>query len=69
MDRIDEVTSPHHATLTNFYELEDMFIRLVDWSIDDDGVPDSENEFRGRITPNWKIAPFFEHVKINEFGY
>ena len=69
MDRIDEVTSPHHATLTNFYELEDMFIRLVDWSIDDDGVPDSENEFRGRITPDWKIAPFFEHVKLNEFGY
>ena len=47
-------------------EIEDMYIRLVDWAVDEDGVPDSENEIRGRITPDWKIAPFFEHVKMNE---
>ena len=24
---------------------------------------------RGRITQDFKIAPFFEHVAMNEFGY
>ena len=69
VDSIEEITPYHHGIFTNFYEMEDMFVRLVDWSVDDEGVPDSENEFRGRITPDWKIAPFFEHVKLNEFGY
>ena len=40
-----------------------------DWKIDENGVPDSGNELRGRITQDWKTAPFFEHVKDNEFGY
>ena len=62
IDSIEEITPYHHGIFTNFYEMEDMFVRLVDWSIDDEGVPDSENEFRGRITPNWKIAPFFEKI-------
>ena len=44
-------------------------MRLVDWSVDVNGVPDSGNINRGRITENWKIAPFFEDVKRNEFGY
>ena len=44
-------------------------IRLVDWNTDDDGVPDSNSEIRGRITQDFKIAPFFNHVKENEFGY
>ncbi len=57
---------PVSTTDYGFYKIEDMYIRLVDWAIDEDGVPDSENEIRGRITPDWKIAPFFEHVKMNE---
>ena len=69
VNRIDDITSPNHAILTNFYEMEDMFIRLIDWSIDEEGVPDSKNEIRGRITKDWKITPFFEDVKVNEFGY
>lgn len=48
---------------------ENCIIRLVDWSVDDDGVPDSHSETRGRITQDFKIAPFFNHVKENEFGY
>ena len=61
--------SPNHATLSSFYETDEVYIRLVDWTQDDDGVPDANNEKRGRITQEWKIAPFFEHVKENEFGY
>lgn len=46
-----------------------IYIRLIDWSVDEDGIPDRGNENRGRVTQDWKIAPFFEHVKLNEFGY
>jgi MoaA/NifB/PqqE/SkfB family radical SAM enzyme len=44
-------------------------IKLTDWSVDDDGVPDSGSTRRGRVTQDFKCAPFFEHVKLNEFGY
>jgi len=67
--KVDDIVSPNHAILANFYELEDMYVRLIDWEIDDDGIPDSENELRGRVTEDWKVAPFFEHLKQNEFGY
>ena len=50
-------------------ELGKLYIRLIDWGIDDDGVVDPDNPNRGRLTPNFKIAPFFEHLKRNEFGY
>tara|TARA_Y100001972_G_scaffold45642_1_gene56334 strand:+ start:119 stop:1057 length:939 start_codon:yes stop_codon:yes gene_type:complete len=45
------------------------YIRFIDWSVDDDGVIDHDNPNRGRLTQNWTVAPFFEHVKRNEFGY
>lgn len=51
------------------FDMPNCIVRMVDWSVDDDGVPDSDNESRGRITPDFKLAPFFEHVKENEFGY
>ena len=41
--------------------------KLID--ADDDGVIDHDNPNRGRLTQNWNVAPFFEHVKRNEFGY
>ena len=44
-------------------------IRLIDWAVDEDGVVDAGNKNRGRFTEDFKIAPFFEHVKENEFGY
>ena len=50
-------------------ELGKLYIRLIDWGIDDDGVVDPDNPNRGRLTPNFKIAPFYEHLKRNEFGY
>ena len=36
---------------------KNVFVRLVDWAVDDEGVSDFGNEMRGRITENWQIAP------------
>lgn len=38
-----------------------MLGKITDWTVDDDGVPDSGSERRGIITDNYKIAPFFEY--------
>ncbi len=46
-----------------------LLIRIVDWSIDEVGVPDAGNPHRGRLTKDFRIAPFFEDIKVNEFGY
>ena len=46
-----------------------ILVRLVDWSTDDAGVPDAGNPHRGRLTKDFRIAPFFEDIKANEFGY
>lgn len=64
----------HAVTAFNNYNgvlfnMPNCIVRMVDWSVDDDGVPDNDNESRGRITQDFKIAPFFEHVKENEYGY
>lgn len=45
------------------FEMPNAFIRLISW----DG--DETNEHRGRVTEDFTIAPFFEHVKENEGGY
>jgi MoaA/NifB/PqqE/SkfB family radical SAM enzyme len=46
-----------------------IYIRFINWNVNDDGVVDAGNTYRGRLTPEFKIAPFFEHVKENEHGY
>ena len=46
-----------------------IFVKVTDWQIDDDGVPDAGSKRRGRVTQDFKVAPFFEHVKRNEYGY
>lgn len=51
------------------FKYKNVIIRLVDWAVDDNGVPDFGNEMRGRITENWQIASFFHHIKENEYGY
>ena len=38
-----------------------MWVKLTDWSVDDDGVPDAGSERRGILTENYKVAPFFEY--------
>jgi len=42
------------------------WVKITDWSGD---IPDAGSRRRGRITEDFKIAPFFEHVKLNEGGY
>ena len=49
--------------------LGQIYVRLIDWKTNDEGVIDHDNPFRGRLTENWTIAPFFEHVKQNEYRY
>ena len=70
---IDEDAYKHNEPNSYAFQYEtevgDIVVRLIDWSVDEDGIPDSKNEHRGRVTPNWKIAPFFAHVKENEYGY
>lgn len=65
----DTTWPPNSATQCKLYTDGKIYVRLIDWSIDEEGVPDSQNEIRGRITQDWKVAPFFEHVKQNEFEY
>lgn len=43
-----------------------IWFKITDWGVQDD---QRDNLRRGRITQNWTISPFFEHVKENEFGY
>lgn len=44
-------------------------IRITDWSKMDQGYPAEDNLKRGRLTQNFTVAPFFEHLKENENGY
>ncbi len=44
-------------------------LRITDWSLMDEGYPAQDNLKRGRITENFKLAPFFEHLRENENGY
>ena len=46
-----------------------IYVRLIDWQDNDEGVIDHGNPNRGRLTQDFKVAPFFEHVKRNEFQY
>ena len=45
------------------------WIKITDWSPADSTFPDPDNNRRGRLTQDFKLAPFFEHVKKyeNEF--
>lgn len=50
-------------------EVGSVYVMVNDWNTGDLGVPDAGNLNRGRVTKDWKVAPFFEDVKHNEFGY
>lgn len=66
VDGYDECTSAIFEVETEAGQLK---IKLTDWKVDEYGVPDPHSKRRGRITRDWTIAPFFEHVKQNEGGY
>lgn len=44
-------------------------IRITDWSLMDEGYPAQDNLKRGRMTENFTLAPFFDHLRENENGY
>ena len=46
--------------------LKTTWVKITDWSPINSNFPDPGNHRRGRLTQNFKIAPFFEHVKMNE---
>lgn len=46
------------------------WVKITNWDTDNEnGIPDPGSIRRGRITQNFKLAPFYEHVKENEGGY
>lgn len=46
------------------------WVKMTDWNTDNGiGIPDPGNTRRGRITADWKVAPFYEHIKMNEGEY
>ena len=47
-------------------KIGDMLGKITDWTVDDDGVPDSGSSRRGILTDNYKIAPFFEYYVKKE---
>jgi molybdenum cofactor biosynthesis enzyme MoaA len=49
---------------------QQIILKITDWSIfAADKVFDPKSGIRGRITQDFKVAPAFEHIKENEFGY
>ena len=49
-------------------KFKSVWVKITNWSPEGD-IPDPGSRRRGRITENFKVAPFFEHVKLNEFKY
>jgi len=46
------------------------WVKITNWDTENDnGIPDPGSKRRGRITQDFKLAPFYEHVKANEGGY
>ena len=44
-------------------------INITDWKTVNEGFSEQTNSVRGRLTPNWTVAPFLEHIKENDGGY
>ena len=46
-------------------KLNTTWIKITDWRPSEDSIPDPRSARRGRMTNDFKVAPFFEHVKLN----
>ncbi len=46
-----------------------LWFKLTDWHAKVEECTESDFRRRGRITEEFRIAPFFDHVKANEGGY
>lgn len=45
------------------------WVKITDWSPANSVLPDPGNHRRGRLTQDFKVAPFFEHIKMYENIY
>jgi molybdenum cofactor biosynthesis enzyme MoaA len=53
-----------------FVHKSGIWFKIANWNSEDsENVPLSNSLRRGRLTEDFKVAPFFEHVKLNEFEY
>tara|TARA_B100000497_G_C7674761_1_gene407533 strand:+ start:829 stop:1701 length:873 start_codon:yes stop_codon:yes gene_type:complete len=43
-----------------------LLCKITDWTLDDDGIPDSGSKRRGILTDKYTIEPFFEYYSKNE---
>jgi len=50
-------------------KMRSTWVKITDWSPVNSNFPDPGSNRRGRLTPDFKLAPFFEHVKLNENIY
>lgn len=50
-------------------KLTGTWVKITDWSPANGEHPDTTGHRRGRITQNFKLAPYFEHVKLHENVY
>jgi len=50
-------------------KLKTSWVKITDWSPANSVLPDPGNYRRGRLTQDFKLAPFFEHVKLYENVY
>jgi len=51
------------------YKVDKFIIRVNDWGMFRRGITHSADKIRGRMTENYKVAPFLSHIKQNEFKY
>ena len=53
-----------------FMHKSGVWFKIANWKGDEgQDIPLRNNTRRGRLTPEFNVAPFFEHVKMNEGGY
>lgn len=48
-------------------KLSTTWIKITDWRPSENSIPDPNSTRRGRMTKDYRVAPFFEHSKLN--GY
>lgn len=71
MNIVEGVVEKHNILfpLDESKKRSSIWIKITDWSPANSEIPDPMNIRRARITQDFKLAPFFEHVKLNEGGY
>ena len=69
-ERVEPATIEFSLDKDNKNRYSGYWIKLTDWDTENDmGIPDPGSRRRGRLTQDFKVAPFYEHIKMNEGGY